>query len=462
MGEDIRKKGRPKAGTKGFPAMRPNVAGIDIGSRRMHVCGPSDENGEEQLAVFETTTADIQACAKWLRERGIVSVAMESTGVYWIPPFEILESSGFEVLLVDTRPLSRVPGRKSDVTDCEWIQSLHSCGLLQGCYRPSDDISELRSIVRMKSNLVSEQSDWQRRMQKCLDQMNVRVHHAVADVTGTTGMAIIRAIVNGERDPKKLSDLRDPHCHKSKEQIAAHLSGNWRGAHLFNLGKCLRLFDVLTAEIDSYEREIERRLRELSPAGSEEKKAPPLPNKDKMRAIKRRGEEAKREELFRMAGVDLTTIDGVGVETAEAVVSEYGIDLSKFATEKQFIQHLQLAPQRPVSGGKQLKKGRRRTTGTRVGRALRMAATGVRNSPSALGAYYRRMSRTKDASVAVFATARKIGTFIYRLLRWGQPYIDEGQKAYEARYQAARVRAMAAAAAQMGMQLVPKTEAVTC
>ena len=163
MGKVIRKQGKPRAGTKGFLSIRPNVAGIDIGSRQMHVCGPADKDGQAQLAVFDTTTVDIQACAKWLSQLGVESIAMESTGVYWIPPFELLESSKFEVLLVDTRPLSRVPGRKTDVTDCEWIQTLHSCGLLQSCYRPSDAISELRSIVRMKATFVSEQSDWQRR-----------------------------------------------------------------------------------------------------------------------------------------------------------------------------------------------------------------------------------------------------------------------------------------------------------
>ena len=458
MGKIIRKQ----SGSKGLMTIRPNVAGIDIGSRQMHVCGPADEQGQARLAVFETTTVDILACAKWLRELGVESVAMESTGVYWIPPFELLEHGGFEVFLVDTRPLSRVPGRKTDVTDCEWIQTLHSCGLLQSSYRPSDAISELRSITRTKATYVGEQSDWQRRMQKCLDQMNVRVHHAVSDLRGTTGLAIIRAIVAGERDPRKLAALRDPRCRHSEAQIANYLTGNWRPAHLFNLEHGLKMFDFLSGEIENYEREIQRRLRELSPEGAEQQLAPPLPNKERMKGIKRRGQEDKRQELFRMAGVDLTTIDGVGVETAEVIVSEYGIDLSKFATEKQFIAHLQLAPRQAISGGKPIKKAKRKTTSTRAGRALRMAATGLRKSPTALGAYYRRISRHKGANVAVFATARKIGTTIYRLLRWGQPYVDEGQHAYEARFQAARLRSFLATADQLGMQVVPKPLPVSC
>jgi transposase len=460
MGTIIRKKDPARRGTEGFLTIRSNVAGIDIGSRQMHVCGPADENGQGRLAVFDTTTVDIQACAKWLRELGVGSVAMESTGVYWIPVLELLESGGLEVLLVDTRPLSRVPGRKTDVTDCEWIQSLHSCGLLQSCYRPSDAISELRSIVRMKATLVANQCDWQRRMQKCLDQMNVRVHHAVSDVSGTTGLAIIGAIVAGERDPKKLAELRDPRCRNSKEQIAEYLSGHWRQAHLFNLANCLKMYEFLSAEIERYEGEIKRRLKELTPPDSQGKTAPPLPNKERMKGIKKRGQEDKRQELFRMVGADLTTIDGVGVETAEAIVSEYGIDLSKFAHEKQFLAHLQLAPRQAISGGKPIKKAKRKTTGTRAGRALRMAATGLRHSATALGAYYRRISRSKGANVAVFATARKIGTLIYRLLRWGQVYVDEGQHAYEARFQAARLRSFLATADQLGMQVVPKPESV--
>jgi transposase len=461
MGKIIRKKSKPRAGTKGFLAIRPNVAGIDIGSRQMHVCGPADQDGKPQLAVFDTTTTDIQACAKWLRELGLGSVAMESTGVYWIAPFELLEGDQFEVLLVDTRPLSRVPGRKTDVTDCEWIQTLHSCGLLQSCYRPSDAISELRSIVRMKATLVSDQSDWQRRMQKCLDQMNVRVHHAVSDVTGTTGIAIVRAIVSGERDPMRLAELRDPRCRNSKEQIAEYLTGHWRPAHLFNLKNCLKMYELVAARIEEYEQEIQRRMRELTPPGSEDKKAPPLPSKEKMKGLKKRDQEGKRQELFRMVGADLTTIDGVGVETAETIVSEYGTDLSKFANEKQFVAHLQLAPRQAISGGKPILKSKRKTTGTRAGRALRMAATGLRQSASALGAYYRRISRSKGANVAVFATARKLATLIYRLLRWGQAYVDEGQQSYEARFQATRLRSLKATADQLGMQIIPKPEAVT-
>ena len=410
------------------------VAGIDIGSRQMHVCAPVSSDGQTEVRVFATTTDEIVACAQWLEQLQVKSVAMESTGVYWIPVLEILANWGFETLLVDTRPLSRVPGRKTDVTDAEWIQTLHSLGLLQGCFRPSEEISQLRSLVRQKAVLVSEQADWVRRMQKCLDQMNVRVHHAVSDAQGVTGMRIMRAIVAGERDPRKLVALRDAGCQKSEEQIAALLTGHWRADHLFNLDQGLQMYDAIAERIAVYEREIQERMRQLTPPEFAEQQAPPLPNPARRKAMKRRKQEDKRQALFRVAGRDLTMIDGVGTETAETVVCEYGIDLSRFANEKEFVAHLRLAPRQAISGGKQLKKKRGNTKGTRTGQALRTAAVALARSPTALGAYYRQVSFRKGASVAVFATARKLATLIYRMLRWGQTYVDIGQKAYEEQF----------------------------
>lgn len=452
---------RPTGMQSNLPAIQPNVAGIDIGSRQMHVCGPARENGSREIRVFATTTQEIQTCAQWLRQRQVQSVAMESTGVYWIPVLEVLESNGLETLLVDTRPLSRVPGRKTDVEDCQWIQTLHSHGLLQGSYRPSEAISQLRTLVRQKAVLVAEQSDWVRRMHKCLDQMNVRVHHAVSDTQGTTGMAIIRAIVGGERDAGKLAELRDARCHNSKEQIAAFLTGHWRSDHLFNLQQSLQMYDSIADRIAAYEQEIRQRMEQLTPPGRQQAQALPLPNREKRKAMKRRAQENKRQALYRMVGADLTTIDGIGVETAEVIVSEYGIELSQFPTEREFVAHVQLVPHRPVSGGKVLHKPRRKTKGTRTSEALRKAAIAVRNSRSALGAYYRRMARRLGPGVAVFTTARKLGALVYRMLRWGQQYVDIGQEAYEQNYQAAKLRTLTSTAAQLGYRLVPKPEALS-
>ena len=397
--------------------------------------------------------------AQWLKERNVQSVAMESTGVYWIAPHEVLEAAGFEILLVDTRQLSRVPGRnnKTDAKDCEWIQRLHSCGLLKGSFRPPEDICMLRTLVRDKANLVAESADWLRRMQKSLDQMNVRVHRAVSDIDGVTGMAIVRAIAVGERDPRQLANLRDWRCHKNVEEIAQQLTGHWREDHLFSLQQSLQMYDAIQERIADYDREILRKLAEMQRQDCRADPPPRVKNPNKARAIKKRGAEPMREALWRMSGVDLTSIDAIGVETVQVVLSEYGRDLSDFPTEKHFVSHATLAPRRPISGGKPIRKKRRDSASTRVAAALRMAALSLRNSATALGAYYRKIARNCGGDVAVFATARKLATLIYRLLRWGQPYVDEGAAAFEKRYLEIRIKAMRAKAKELGFALVQST-----
>jgi transposase len=293
-------------------------------------------------------------------------------------------------------------------------------------------------------------------MQKCLDQMNVRVHRAVSDIDGTTGMAILRAIVGGERDPAQLAKFRDPRCHKSQAAIAEQLTGNWREDHLFNLGQALRMYDLIEERMADYRREIQRKMEQLHCGQADLHPLPAVKSKEKAKAIKRRGQEPMRGVLHGMTGVDLTTIDGIGVETAEAMVTEYGRDLSRFPSEKQFVKHLRLAPRQAITGGKPIRKGKGRKSSTRAGEALRMAATTLRHSQTALGAYYRRVAANKSANVAVFATARKLATLIYRMLRWGQPYVDDGAAAYEKRYRTTRIRRMEAAANQLGYQLIPK------
>src|SRR5215831_1303806 len=399
---------------EGLPVIRRNVAGIDLGSERHWVCAPVAGSISREVADFGATTPELIRMTKWLQACGVESVAMESTGVYWIAPHEVLEAAGLEVLLVDTRQLARVPGRdkKTDPTDCEWIQRLHSCGLLRGSFRPREQVCMLRTLVRDKANLVAESGDWVRRMQKSLDQMNVRVHRAVSDIDGVTGMAILRAIAGGERDARNLAKLRDARCHKSEEEIAEQLSGHWREDHLFSLRQSLQMYDAIQQRLADYDREILRRLAAMQREEFREQPPPPVNNVQKAKAIKKRGEEAIREALFRMSGVDLTSIDAIGVETVQVVLSEYGPDLSRFATEKEFVSHLTLAPHRPTSGGKPVKKKRRNMASTRVAGALRMAALSLRNSATALGAYYRRIARRLNGDVAVFATARKLATLI--------------------------------------------------
>jgi len=444
---------------EGLPVIRASVAGIDLGSERHWVCAPTRDRSAREVASFGATTAELLRMAEWLKIRQVESVAMESTGVYWIAPHEVLEGQGLQVLLVDTRQLARVPGRdkKTDPTDCEWIQRLHSCGLLRGSFRPKEAVCMLRTLVRDKANLVAESGDWLRRMQKSLDQMNVRVHRAVSDIDGVTGMAILRAIAGGERDAQKLAKFRNARCSKTEQEIAEQLNGHWREDHVFSLQQGLKMYDAVQERIVAYEQEILRRLGEMEADEPPQPTAPPLQNTNKAKAIKKRGQEAKRQALYRMSGVDMTQIDAVGVETVEVVLSEYGPDLSRFPTEKQFVSHVTLAPRVPQSGAKPVKKKKRNSASTRVAAALRMAALSLRHSQTALGSYYRRIAQRCGGDIAVFATARKLATLVYRLLRWGQPYVDEGAAAYENRYRQHRIARLAATAKQLGYQLTPVT-----
>jgi len=443
-----------------LPILEPHAAGIDVGSKQHWVCAPTQDGTSREVVAFGATTAELQDLAAWLKARDVASVALESTGVYWIAVAEVLEEQGLEVWLVDTRQLAQVPGRniKTDPIDCQWIQRLHSYGLLRGAFRPTEVIAQLRTLVRDKAILVAESADWMRRMQKSLDQMNVRVHRAVSDIDGTTGMAIVRAIVQGDRDPENLAKLRDYRCQKTEAQIARELQGHWRADHLFSLQQALKMYDSIAERIAAYDQEIQRQLAHMTPPERSDQTAPPLANANKVRGIKRRGEEQMRQALYRVSGVDATQIDGVGVQTVETVISEYGTDLSQFPTEKHFISHITLAPHMAKSGGKPLPRHKKpHSASTRVGNALRMAALALQHSDTALGAYYRHTAQRRGADIADFASARKIGVLIYRLLRWGQPYIDEGAQAYEKRYQQQQIKRLTAKAKTLGYQLIPAT-----
>ena len=439
---------------------RPSVAGIDLGSLEHYVACPQKIEGEANVKVFGTTTPQLEALSDWLKAEGVESVAMESTGVYWIPLFEILDQRGIEVILADARQIKHVPGRKTDMIDCQWLQLLHSCGLLRGAFRPADGFCRLRSVIRQRETLTGEQADWLRRMQKSLDQMNIRVHRAVSDISGVTGMAIIRAIVGGERDPYTLAGLRNNRCRKSVDQIAEELTGNWREDHLFNLEEALRMYEFILERIQVYDTEIQRILRELSP-GDQHEPVPEVTKASKKKMMKARGQEPLRKALYRVCGCDLTSIDGINVTTTEIVLSELGTDLSCFPTEGHFISFLRLSPKLAISGGKPIRKRPKGTATTRVGAALRMSALTLRNSKTALGGYYRRISRRKGAGVAVFATARKLAIHIYRLLRYGVAYVDAGLEAYEQRFQQARLKMAHQIANQFGYKIIKHDELQT-
>lgn len=457
MSHHNRKSKRKNNEFEGLQIINPKAAGIDLGSESHYVCLPGSGSVDERVREFKTDTPSLKELSAWLEEAGVTTVAMESTGIYWVPLYELLDAAGFKVVLTDTRSISNVPRRKTDVLDCQWIQQLHACGLLRGAFRPADAIVKYRSLVRMHNTLTEKSADWLRRIQKELDQMNIRVHRAVSDITGATGMRMLHAIVDGERDPAKLAELRDPRCQRSREEIERELTGNWRDEHLFNLEQCLEMYEFLLQRIAKLEEKI---LKLLSENQTTSEPPPPPPSKAKKNMMSKRGEEPLRESLYKMAGVDLTRIDSIGVGTAQTILSEIGPDLTMFPSEKHFISYMRLAPGMSVSGGKAIrgKKTKPQLGSSRARHALTMAALSAGKTNTALGAYYRNVARRRGPGIAVFATARKLAQYIYRLLRFGTEYVDIGVEEYERRNYDRRMKTLKARARQMGYHLVPFEE----
>lgn len=427
-----------------------NAAGVDIGADRHFVAVPEGRDPEDHtVRSFGAFTADLHALAAWLRVCGIETVAMESTGVYWIPLFELLAEQGFDVRLVDPRQMKNVPGRKSDVLDCQWIQQLHTFGLLAGAFRPNDEICVLRSYFRQRAMLVSYASHHIQHIQKALEQMNVKLTEVVSDITGLTGMAIIRAILDGERDPQALATLRDPRCKQTEETIARALQGNWREEHLFDLRQAVDLVAFYHEQIAACDRAIEAFLGRFDDKSG----GRTLPAS---RRRKPRGSDLTfdaRSQLHRVTGVDLTRIDGIEAHTALKVVAEVGLDMARWPSEKHFASWLGLAPGTKVSGGKKL-SGRTKPSTSRAAAALRMAASSLHHSQSALGAFFRRMKARLGAPKAITATAHKLACLIYRILRFGTEYLDRGQDYYERRYQLHLLSHLRRRAKQFGYTLI--------
>jgi transposase len=426
-----------------------NAAGIDIGATAHFVAVPPDRD-PQPVRQFATFTADLHRLAAWLTACGVDTVVMESTGVYWIPLFEILDARGFHVLLVNARHVKNVTGRKSDVLDCQWLQQLHTYGLLSGAFRPADEIVVLRSYLRQRTMLVQGAATHIQHMQKALQQMNLVLHQVVADITGVTGMTIIRAILAGERDPQVLAQQRDYRCKHSVAEIAQSLEGNYRAEHLFALQQAVTLYESYQAQIVACDQQIEQYLASCAPATLE---PPPPPTKARQRTGNPFHFDAQAQ-LFRMTGVDLTRIDGIDAVTALTVVGEIGTDMSRWKTVKHFTSWLGLCPGTKVSGGK-VQSSKTKPTANRAAAALRLAATTLFRSHSALGAYLRRMTARLGKPAAITATAHKLARLIYSMLRHGTEYVDAGQDYYEREYQERVVRNLTRRAKELGFVLVP-------
>jgi len=419
-----------------FNEVQRNVAGIDLAGRSDHyVCGPRRDDGSYEIVAFGTTTSELHRMLKWLKEREVVSVAMESTSVYWIPLTDLLESNNIEVVLVDSREVRMIPCRKSDVQDCQWLQRLHSYGLLRGAFRPSEDIVAIRTIIREKETFLVMRTQSIQQMQKSLDQMNIRVHHAVSDIDGMTGLAIIEAIVKGERNPAILASLRDKRCKKSVQEIAEHLTGTWRSEHLFNLEQAFNTFKFLDEKISVYDSKISVLFASLTKDSyqSDEQLSPPSSFPSKKQTTKERKHTIDKANLQKIMNFDMTTIPGIDYDTAKIVVSEIGNKYDRFPDEHHFVSYIGLAPSLGKSAGKNVRQKKRSKNTSRAGRALRMAAASLWRSKSALGSFFRNVARRSDKKTAIMATARRIAQMIYRGVRYGKEFIDIGAEAYENR-----------------------------
>ncbi|MVF23706.1 IS110 family transposase [Methylocaldum sp. BRCS4] len=433
----------------------PHAAGIDIGSTRHFVAVPVDRD-PQPVREFEGHTVGLRELAAWLKTCGITEVAMESTGVYWIPLYELLAEQGFTVFLVNARHVRNVPGRKSDVLDCQWLQRLMSFGLLRGAFRPEDEICTLRALWRHRDMLIAYQGSHVQHLQKALNQMNVQLHHVIADIVGVTGQRIVRAILAGERDPRALAALRDRRIQADGEAIAKVLLGNWREEHLFALRQAMELYDVYAQKIADCDQQLQSLLENLR---THELPAAGLANpKARKSRPKNAPGFAVREALYGLAGVDLTRIDGIDTSTAMKIISEVGSDLSAFPTVKHFTSWLGLCPGTKISGGKVL-SGATKRSANRAAQALRIAAQSLRKSDSALGAYHRRLCARMDRPKAITATAHKLARLIYTLLTKGTDYVDVGAAQYERQFRDRTLQNLKKRAQALGFELTPLPEA---
>jgi transposase len=456
------KNGRLLTPPEPLRVTNPHAAGIDVHPGEHWVAVPPD-HAVPTLAAddptlppyvrrFGTCTADHEALADWLSACGITTIALESTGIYWVPLFELLERRGFQVYLVDPRQTKHAPGRpKSDFLDCQWIQRLHSYGLLTASFRPADQVVVLRSYLRQRQMLIQYGGQHIQHMQKALELLNVKLTEVVSDITGLTGMKIIQAILRGQRDPLELAKCRHERCHRTEAEIARALYGNWRAEHLFALQQAVQLYEFYQQQLRACDAQLEAYLQTFADhSGGQQLQAKP-------RQRKRKPNEPAfgvRAALHRLSGVDLTVIEGIDESTALVVLSEIGTDMSKFPTVKHFVSWLGLCPVKDSSGGKDRSRRKRRKS-NRAAKALRLAAQGCHHAKNALGAFYRRIQARAGGPKAVVATARKIAERVYRLLKYGEEYVRQEMAAAEEAYRVRVLKGLARKAEELGYRLAP-------
>jgi hypothetical protein len=447
----------------GLAVMHPNAAGIDVGNSAHYVAVRPDRDAEP-VRRFECFTADLHCMADWLQNCGVKTVAMQSTGVYWIPLFEILEARGFEVYLVNARHTKNLPGRKSDVQESQWLLKLHTYGLLSNSFHPTAQIRILRTYWRQRGDHIQAISMSIQRMQKALTQMNVQLANVISDLSGVTGQRIVRAILAGNRDPKKLAALADPRIRASREEIAKSLEGTWQPELLFVLKQEMAMYDVYQERIIECDRELRTHLKGFANRlAGEPPKAESTVTQPTLKASRTTKRNKKTQghapdfnlgdELRRISGVDLTRIDGIDVMVAQSIISEVGLDMSRWKTEAHFASWLGLCPDNRISGDRVLGKGTRHVV-NRAATSLRMAATTLLRSKSYLGAQYRRLRTKLGAPKAITAMAHKLARLVYRMLKYGQEYLDKGMQYYDERYRKQQIDLLKKKAANLGLKVV--------
>ena len=443
---------KPVAEVDSLTVLHPNAAGIDLGVADRWVSVREDRDSQP-VRPFGMTTPDLMAVADWLKACGVETVALESTGVYWIPLYEVLEARGFQVYWVNARHAKHLPGRKKDETDCQWLRRLHAFGLLNNSFRPEAEMCSVRAYLRHRADLIEHRAAHIQHMQKALHQMNVRLSPTVKDLTGVTGMAIIRAILAGERDPLKLARLRDPRCAKPESEFVKALTGHYRDEHVFALKQAVALYDAYTQQIQECDQELERKFSALKPVHDDD--LSPLDPSDKRNTHSKNAPAYDgRSLLYQLLGVDLVAVNGLNEVTAQIILSEIGADMSHWQDEKHFCSWLGLAPHTDISGGKVL-RSRTLKTHNRAGQAFRLAAQAVSKTQTAYGAFFRRMRAMHGPKKAIVATAHKIARAVYFMLREHTPFRDLTAEAYAQREREREIARLTKNAARLGFTLTP-------